>query len=109
CFDRVDNEFKEAIAWIPQSTVAIITNTGIREVDRHLPYSEVQFLLQVHDSAVFQVRTKDAAHWAREIQRLMTIEVPYSPRPLKMVPGCKASEHSWGECEDMEEWFREAA
>jgi DNA polymerase-1 len=104
CFDRIDEDLKHALAWTPQSTVSIITNTGIRRVDEDLGTRGVEFLLQVHDSAVFQIWTKDGPHLARAIQERMTIEVPYSD-PLRMVPEGKFSESSWGECTKREEWL----
>lgn len=105
CFDRVDEDFKHALAWTPQSTVAIITNTGIREVDKDLGHKGVQFLLQVHDSAVFQIWTKDGPELAKAIRDRMTVEVPYDD-PLRMVPDAKFSEHSWGECSKRPEWLQ---
>jgi DNA polymerase I-like protein with 3'-5' exonuclease and polymerase domains len=97
CFSRFEDDYKECLAWIPQSTVAIITNTGIREVTKDLRVSrQVHFLLQVHDSAVFQFPIHNAAQIAGEIKRLMTVPVPY-PDPLIMVPDAKFSEISWGD------------
>ena len=104
CFDRIENDFKEALAWIPQSTVAIVTNTGIRDADAALCTKGVDFLLQVHDSAVWQVRTSDGPELAKEIQRHMTVPVPYDD-PLIMIPDAKFSEASWGECKRRKEWL----
>lgn len=107
CFDRPDNEFKEALAWIPQSTVALVTNTGITNVYRELRTQGVMVLLQVHDSAVYQWPTARGRELAREIQRCMTVPIPYED-PLVMLPGAKFSEKSWGECEERYDWLEEA-
>ncbi len=55
-FDAIDGLLKEALAWIPQSTVAIATNLAILNItdDELLRKAGVEFLLQVHDSSVFQ-------------------------------------------------------
>lgn len=107
CFDRIDEDLKHALAWKPQSTVAIITNTGIREVDRDLSTHGVDFLLQVHDSAVFQIWTADGPRLARAIQERMVVSAPYSD-PLRMIPDAKFSETSWGECKKRSEWLKAA-
>jgi len=51
-FDRVEHLLPEALAWIPQSTVALVINHGWANIDENLPL--VQILLQVHDSIVGQ-------------------------------------------------------
>lgn len=107
CFDRPDTEFKEALAWIPQSTVALVTNTGIMNVENELLTQFVFFLLQVHDSAAFQFPLANGPRLAKEIQRCMTVAVPYDD-PLEMIPDAKFSEVSWGEGE-RRDWLKEAA
>lgn len=93
-FGRIDTLLKEAVAWIPQSTVAIVTNLGIRNVYRNLP--EVQLLLQVHDSAVFQWPDWLPDAKARIIEQ-MRVPVPYA-RPLTIPVGAKTSMTAWGLC-----------
>ena len=93
-FDRIEGLLPEALAWVPQSTVAIVTNKGILNLYRNMP--EVELLLQVHDSVVFQVKYKDRARLFPEIQRNLLIEVPY-PEPLVIPVGISASEESWGQ------------
>ena len=80
-FDRIDGVLKEALAWIPQSTVAITVNLGIRAVDRDvgLRAADVQFLLQVHDSAGFQWPTKVTSFVIPRIHKHVQVRVPYSP------------------------------
>lgn len=105
CFDRLENEIKEIVAWIGQSTVAIVTNTGLARVDTDLCTKGVDLLLQCHDSAVFQIWTKDGPTLAKAIMERMMVEVPY-PDPLIMIPDAKFSEVSWGDCDKRGEWLK---
>lgn len=107
CFDRIDSEKKEIFAWGPQSTVAVVTNTGIRQTVRELSMEGVEFLLQVHDSAVFQFPTSKP-QLARAIQQRMMVECPFEGDPLVMVPDAKFSEVSWGDCAKRQEWLQAA-
>jgi len=108
-FDRIDDLLKEALAWIPQSTVAIATNLGILNItdDTELCKQRVQFLLQVHDSSVFQWPTY-LTNWVKpRLHKHLTITVPYAS-PLVFQAGIKTSTKSWGDCEE-EEWEAKAA
>jgi DNA polymerase I-like protein with 3'-5' exonuclease and polymerase domains len=102
-FGRIEDTLKEALAWIPQSTVAIATNLGILNVDRsdELRNLGVQFLLQVHDSSVFQWPTFLTEHILPKMYTELKIIVPY-PRPLVFQGGAKISNKSWGECSEVE-------
>lgn len=121
-----DNLLPAALAWGPQSTVAFCTELGwtglahgssfthlrgfgnavtadwgeyvvnstlmerIRELDI------VQFLIQVHDSIVFQVPIKYEFE-LDNIVKAMQIRVPY-PDPLVISMAYKSSRISWGDC-----------
>lgn len=101
-FDRIDNLLKEALAWIPQSTVAIATNLGILNItdDEELRKAGVEFLLQVHDSSVFQWPAY-LTNWVKpRLHKHLTITVPYS-FPLVFQAGIKISDKSWGDCEEI--------
>jgi DNA polymerase I-like protein with 3'-5' exonuclease and polymerase domains/uracil-DNA glycosylase len=107
-FDRIDNLLKEALAWIPQSTVAIATNLGILNIsdDAALTRARVEFLLQVHDSSIFQWPIF-INNWVKpHLHRHLTVTVPYS-EPLVFQAGIKVSTKSWGDCEEVE--WKEAA
>jgi len=102
-FDRIDGLLKEALAWIPQSTVAIATNIGILNItdDPELTRARVRFLLQVHDSSVFEWPTY-LNNWVKpRLHRHLTVTVPYS-QPLVFQAGIKVSTKSWGDCEEVE-------
>ena len=94
-FGRIEGILKEALAWIPQSSVAIVTNLGIRNVYNSF-YPTVQLLLQVHDSAVYQWPSAFTKNIVPQIISCMEIPVPY-PDPLTIGVGAKLSTKSWGE------------
>lgn len=95
-FGRVDDSmFREAIAWLPQSTVAIYINKiWVALFNSGLP---IEVLLQVHDSLAGQFPTALKAEMVTAIKRLARIEIPYS-EPLVIPIGLKMSETSWGDC-----------
>jgi DNA polymerase I-like protein with 3'-5' exonuclease and polymerase domains len=95
-FDRIENLLPEALAWVPQSTVAIITSTGIANLDANIP--ECQVLLQVHDSVVFQLPTVLRRPLLPKCREQLLIEVPYDD-PLIIPVGAQMSTQSWGHCE----------
>lgn len=124
-FDRDENLLPQALAWTPQSTVALCTDLGwinvaygneflvqfanaeaqlhswsewLCDPDAHQRWKGVaEFLLQVHDSCVFQVRKKHK-DLIPQIVKSMEVRVPY-PDPLVIPMGYKTSELSWGDCE----------
>jgi len=96
-FDRVDGLLPEALAWIPQSTVANYIDKVWKNIYDNVP--EVQILLQVHDSLCGQFPT----HLKEPMMRRMKEEaakvvVPYAD-PLIIPVGIKTSSTSWGACE----------
>jgi len=96
-FDRVEGLLPEALAWIPQSTVAHIIDEALFNIALTIP--EVHVLLQVHDSLVFQYPTKLESSLLPRIRQACLITVPY-PDPLIIPVGLKTSTKSWGECSD---------
>ena len=96
-FDRIQGVLPQALAWVPQSTVAIVTNTGLANLDNHLP--EVEMLLQVHDSVVFQYESKHDSWIRPRIREELSIVVPY-PDPLIIPVGLLLSAKSWGDCSE---------
>lgn len=95
-FDRLPDvkRFHEALAWIPQSTVAICTNIGLANIDQDLP--EVQLLIQVHDSLVMQVPIDLCPNIYPKILEQMRVVVPYDD-PLTIPVNMSASTISWGD------------
>ncbi len=95
-FDRIDSILPEALAWIPQSSVACTINRGMLRVYNTLP--QVQLLLQVHDSIVVQVPTPLLDKLIPLILECLRVTIPYND-PLIIPSGIKHSAISWGHCE----------
>lgn len=95
-FDRIDALLPQALAWIPQSTVAITCFRGALQLERECPYAEI--LLQVHDSVVFQVPFAHAEKFD-QIKKGLTVDIPYAP-PLTIAWKLSFSHVSWGECKE---------
>lgn len=96
-FDRIDACFTEALAWIPQSTVALVSFEGALQLELACPY--VEMLLQVHDSLVFQTPKAKAADY-RALLSGLTVPVPYDD-PLIIPWSLSSSEKSWGDCKEI--------
>ena len=97
-FDRLDvKRFHEALAWKPQSIVAIVTNIGLCNIDEKLP--EVELLMQNHDSLLMQTDISNCPDIYPEIEKYMAVEVPYDD-PLIISTDLSVSDKSWGHVED---------
>jgi len=95
-FDRPEGLLPEALAWIPQSTVAIYINKVWDTWVSSCP--EVEILLQVHDSLVYQVPTQSYESLTARLKSLASeIIIPYDD-PLVIPVGFKSSPISWGDC-----------
>lgn len=96
-FDDVARLLPEALAWLPQSTVAIVCFRAALLLRREFP--EAQMLVQVHDSNVFQIPTRRVPYLLPQIAErfAQTSIVPYDD-PLPMKWSFKMSDVSWGDC-----------
>jgi len=94
-FDRVEELLPEALAWVPQSTVAITINKIWHNIYHNLP--EVWVLLQVHDSLAGQFPTRRSAECLAGLHTASQITIPYED-PLHIPTGIKTSTESWGAC-----------
>lgn len=94
-YSRVDNILPEALAWIPQSTVAITIDKGAVALEAQVPQAEI--LLQVHDSLTFQLPQREVDALLPLCAAALHIPIPY-PDPLVIPVGFKRSTKSWGEC-----------
>jgi len=95
-FDRLEgNIFKEAIAAIPQSTVACLINRGYRNIYEN--ERGIKVLLQVHDSLAGQYPSVDRDYSRRQIIKHCTIPLPY-PEPITIPVDVATSPVSWGDC-----------
>jgi hypothetical protein len=108
-FDRLDNCFTEALAWIPQSTVALNTFRGALQLERRFwpsqqsdsyypdPEDPSGLILQTHDSLNFQFRSALCPP-SIQIRQALAVEIPYAD-PLTIPWDLKRSTRSWGEME----------
>lgn len=94
-FDRPDGLLPEAVAWIPQSTVACTINRVWLNIHENLP--EVEVLLQVHDSLAGQFPFHQKEFCIRRLKEEAQITIPYDD-PLVIPVGVKVSDSSWGDC-----------
>lgn len=93
-FDRTETLLPEALAWIAQSTVALVIDHALVKISAHLPC--VQILLQVHDSLVMQAPKSLFPRIIENIRPLALTTVPYDD-PLIIPVSFKASSKSWGD------------
>lgn len=95
-FDRITKDvLNEAVALIPQSTVACVINRGYKNL--HDNHPEIEVLLQVHDSLGGQF-PEGLSNGVDIIRESCSIVVPYK-NPLVIPVGIKTSALSWGHCE----------
>lgn len=97
-FDRINECLSKAVAWTPQSTVAINCNKGGINLVDSCPW--VQLLMQVHDSLIVQYQTKYHDRLPEIKEALHKVTVPYED-PLTIPWGCKVSRESWGEAKEI--------
>jgi uracil-DNA glycosylase len=98
-FDRIEDCFTEALAWLPQHTVAMVTNKSLVSIDRQMK-PKVLVRLQTHDSLTLTYHKSIHPHVLKEILPLTRIVVPYDD-PLVIPFNFKASDKSWGECKSV--------
>lgn len=96
-FDRPSGLLPKALAWQSQSAIAIVTQRGEEIIQNEFP--EVQVLLQVHDSLIFQV-PQNRLELLRIVQTRLCnapeLRIPF-PDPLQIPWSFKASRKSWGD------------
>jgi len=95
-FDRIEGHtINQAIAWLPQSTIAILINKIWMNIYRQHP--EIEILLQTHDSLTGQYPASRREECLSLIESASQIVLPYS-EPLIIPTGVKTSLKSWGDC-----------
>lgn len=93
-YDRIEMALPQALAWVPQSTVAIAINKGMLQTDNNVPDTEM--LLQVHDSVVYQTKIQGFLDRREELRKNLEVVVPYND-PLIIPIGLSVSRKNWGE------------
>jgi len=103
-FDRIESLLGQALAWVPQSTVAETCFQGALRVEAG--GFAAQMLLQVHDSIVFQIpKSLFSNETMSAIAALLQNPIPYDP-PLVIPWKLSYSEKSWG---DLTTWLPETS
>lgn len=93
-FDRIEGLLPQALAWIPQSTVALIINHGLCNIADSK--TSLELLLQVHDSLVGQFPIPNRPFILPILRKCLAIPVPYTD-PLTISTSLDLSEKSWGD------------
>lgn len=93
-YNDPDQDLKEALAWIGQSTVSIATQRAQLQAERACPWAEQ--LLNEHDEIVFQIKDEDMERLP-ELRKAILVTIPYKD-PLVIPWSEKASRVSWGDC-----------
>jgi len=95
-FGDVRQLLPEAVAWLPQATVANVCMHGALALRRRFDPKQLRILLQVHDSLIFQIPlyALGILHEVRSI--LNSITVPYKD-PLRIPWTFKWHGRNWGE------------
>jgi len=93
-FDRVDGLLPQALAWVPQSTIAIVASKIHMAFDA---IDSVSIYLQMYDSVVGSYPTVYEERVLPLMERARKIVVPYDD-PLVIPLGLSTSTESWGAC-----------
>lgn len=93
-FDRIEGLLPQALAWIPQSTVALVINKGLVNISESK--TKLELLLQVHDSLVGQFPTHQQTESLRVLQNCLRVPIPYDD-PLTISTSLDLSTKSWGD------------
>ena len=96
-FDRIEENFKAALAYIPQSTVALVTRKAMVILSEKYP--QAILVMQVHDSLVFLFPRSDR-YLLPKLVKDVTIPLPY-PKALSIPWEVSRHENTWGECEKL--------
>lgn len=101
---RIDeNTLREALAYVPQSTVADVTNVGMKAAHQYLVPRGGRAMIQVHDSVVYSVPQEGLEDHIRRVQELMRVPIDYDlPGPLIIGVGAQVG-HNWGELAEWKE------
>lgn len=97
-FDRIEGLLPEALAWIPQSTVALAIDKGLVNIDENVP--SVHPLLQVHDSLCVQYPIATLQEDLFAVKEAMHVVIPYDD-PLIIPVGVELAASRWGAKKEM--------
>ena len=87
---------REALAYLPQSTVGDLLNLGLLRAWEALDPHGVQFLAQGHDSVLFQCEEARAEEMRKVVVEMLQIPVVVGPRTMRIGADSKVG-GDWGE------------
>lgn len=96
-FGRLELCLSEAVAWIPQSTVALIISKALIKAHKH---SYIDLLMQVHDSIVFQFPKLRQTLALTDMHNCMNVTLPYDD-PWIIPSDVAISDKSWGDVKEV--------
>ena len=103
-FDRIDDAmFRDALAWVPQSTIAIVASLVHMRMEDVCP--EARVLIQMYDSVAGIYPTANEDTTIAKLHEATLVPIPYDD-PLIIPMGIKTSTASWGDCK---KWDKEDA
>lgn len=97
-FDRLEGILPKGLAWVPQSTVAILISLMQMAFNDKLGHL-IEITMQGHDSIVGHYRTENEGIVLSMMLAASHIAVPYAD-PLYIPLGLSTSRSSWGEVEE---------
>jgi hypothetical protein len=95
-FDRVEGLLPQALAWVPQSTIAILASLIHMAMEEACP--DVEITIQCYDSIAGHYPTDKEDLILSLLNEARKIAVPYA-KPLIIPMGLKTSTVSWGDCQ----------
>jgi DNA polymerase I-like protein with 3'-5' exonuclease and polymerase domains/uracil-DNA glycosylase len=95
-FDRVEGLLPQALAWGPQSTIAILASLIHMAIEEAA--QDVQVLLQMYDSVMGMYPAVQEEETLKLIDKASQIAIPYEDDPLFIKLSLKTSTVSWGDC-----------
>ena len=97
-FGRGEQLYREAYAYIPQSTVADYLNLALIRLKERYPEAEV--MLQVHDSIVIQCLESKVQEWIRRLLDAFSISLLVNGREMVIPVEFKVGK-SWGDMKEV--------
>jgi len=96
-FERYNTALiKEALAYIPQSTVADLLNLGLRRVYEKYKNTPTQILLQIHDAIMLQTPQASWKEVAMDVKQILTIPICVGNKSL-VIPVDISVGENWDE------------
>lgn len=100
-FDRIEGLLPQALAWVPQSTVAHTVNLAICLIAESPRCGGIEILLQTHDSFTAQYPIARRVELLKAMQEVCSVPIPFSPQPL-IIDFALAVGPNWGDLEKTE-------